>query len=384
MTGPAGRPTAASREPRRLRVCFVQAYRAPRYVRGESICGALRESGEIELIDARNTSPGPIRYWQALRALMQARHRHDPDVYILGFRGHEIAWLVRWLTRNRPMVIDAMMSPYGALAEESKFGAIGRLLARFWRPYEEAILKASDSAITDTPGHVAFYRRQFGLPPDRVLAVPVGADERRTADPDGDRAGPGADAIFRVLFYGSFLPLHGVDVVLAAAARLTDRPVEFRLIGGTRRQAQWLAERCRALGVVRYTHARWIAFDRILDEEIPRADLCLGGPFGGTAQARRVVTGKTSQCLAMGKPTVVGRIEGEVPFVDRDNCLLVDQADPDGLADAIRWAECNRAALAGIGMRGRDLYDAWLSRAAIRKTLVPHLQELASQCRSAS
>src|SRR5690606_18732690 len=123
--------------------------------------------------------PGPIRYWQALHALIRARRRHDPDMYILGFRGHEIAWLVRWLTRNRPLVIDAMMSPYGALYEESKFGAIGRLLARIWRPYEGAVLRSCESVLTDTPGHVSFYCRQFDLLPNQVLAVPVGADEPR-------------------------------------------------------------------------------------------------------------------------------------------------------------------------------------------------------------
>lgn len=360
-----------------LRVCFVQAYRAPDYIRGRSICAALRASDRIELIDARNRSSGFMRYWQAIRALLRARKRHDPDVYVLGFRGHEIAWLVRWLTRGKPLVIDALMSPYASLSEESKFGWIGRALARAWRPCERSILHASDGVLTDTEEHANYYRTRFGLPAARVVAVPVGAEERAATEEacSTHRAAAGP---LRVLFYGSFLPLHGVDVILAGASRLSGQAIDFRFIGGTRAQAAWLERRCHALGITRYTHARWIDFERIIDTEIPGADLCLGGPFGGTPQAMRVVTGKTSQCLALGQPTVVGRIPEDHGFIDRDNCLLVEQDDPDALATAIAWAAANRDALADIGTRGRNLYQARLSHTALRTVLVPFLERLAA------
>jgi len=35
----------------------------------------------------------------------------------------------------------------------------------------------------------------------------------------------------RVLYYSSYLPLHGVDTVVRAAARLRDLPIHLRLIG---------------------------------------------------------------------------------------------------------------------------------------------------------
>lgn len=361
-----------------LRVCFVLAYRAPDYIRGRSICAALRASDRIELIEARNKSRGLARYWQSIHALLHARRHHDPDVYLLGFRGHEIAWLVRWLTRGRPLVIDALMSPYASLSEESKFGWIGRALTHAWRPYERAILHASDGVLTDTEGHAGYYRSRFGLPAARLLAVPVGAEEHVTTEVPDTAHRPSEP--LRVLFYGSFLPLHGVDVILAAASRLTEQPIEFRFIGGTRAQAAWLARRCDSLGITRYTHALWIAFERIVAEEIPNADLCLGGPFGGTPQARRVVTGKTSQCMALGRPTVVGGIPEDNGFIDRSNCLMVEQGDPDALAAAIRWAHANRGALDDIGERGRTLYQERLSRDAIRAALVPFLERLATGC----
>lgn len=359
----------------RLRVCYVLAYRAPDYIRGRSICAALRTSERTELIEASNSSRGLVRYWQAIRALLLARQRCNPDIYVLGFRGHEIAWLIRWLTRGKPLVIDGLMSPYASLTQESKFGWIGRVLARAWRPCERAILHSCDGVLTDTKEHANYYHSQFGLPATRVLAVPVGAEEEAIEDACliHQPTGP-----LRVLFYGSFLPLHGVDIILAAASQLTELPIAFRFIGGSRSQAAWLQRRCKTLGITRYTHERWIPFKQIVNKEIPDADLCLGGPFGGTPQARRVVTGKTSQCMALGRPTVVGRTPEDHGFVDRANCLIVEQRDPDALASAIAWAHTNRGALKEIGEYGRLLYRERLSRAAIRANLVPFLERLAA------
>lgn len=364
--------------PRKLRVCHVQSYRAPDYIRGTSICAALARMPGVELVTATNRSPGPGRYLETIRRLVRVKKSVDPDVFILGFRGHEIAWLVRWLTKGKPLILDAMMSPYAALREERKLGLPGRLLAPLWGGYERSILHAADAVLTDTELHARYYRDEFGLATDRILALPVGAVELPdlpSKDPPVSPQPPGSS--FRVLFYGSFLPLHGIDVILDAVASLADLPIELQFVGGTPRQAKRLVTACATRGITRYQHHAWIPFDRLLHDEIQRADLCLGGPFGGTPQAQRVVTGKTSQCLAAGKATVIGRIEEDHGFVDRFNCLLVRQNDAVALAAAIRWSHANRACLHEIGQRGQALYAERLSVRVIADRLRPLLMRLA-------
>lgn len=357
------------------RICFVLSYRAPDYIRGRSICESIQQAGNVELIRVVNRSPGFMRYWETIRALIRQRNSAEPDVYILGFRGHEIAWLVRWLMRGKPLVFDAMMSPYSALVDEGKLRRPGRLLAPLWRRYERAVLHRADLVLADTALHARYYAQEFSVPLEKILVIPVGAVERPPTQTAGSRAS--GQNTFRVLFYGSFLPLHGVDRVIEAAARLAELPIEFRFIGGSRAQAAALEAACVTRGI-RYSHVQWVAFDQLLDEEIQRADLCLGGPFGGTTQARRVVTGKTSQCLALGRATVIGRIEEDYGFRDRVNCLLVEQADVDALAAAIRWAYDNRSQLQEIGNRGKCVYRERLSLDVIAQRLVPALRRLAS------
>lgn len=357
-----------------VRVCLIQSYREPGYIRGRSLAAALASADKVDLSLAVNHSTGIARYWETIQALLRVRRNADPQVYLLAFRGHEIAWLVRWLIGGKPLVFDAMMSPYSALADESKFGRLGRWVAPLWRKLERALLRDADAVLTDTAAHAQYYQAEFGIPANKLLPVPVGALEQSCPP----LAPASTGEVLRVLFYGSFLPLHGVDVILEAAARVADLPIDFHFIGGSPAQAARLTERCASLGVRRYTHRRWVAFEQLLKHEIPAADLCLGGPFGGTLQAYRVVTGKTQQSLALGKATVIGKIPEDQGLMDKVNCLLVEQGDPEALALAIRWAHDNRNALPRIGKAGQALYARRYSTRAIAEQLVPLLVRLAT------
>jgi len=361
-----------SQDASRFRVCLVQAYRAASYIRGATLRAGLASVDSVALTLAMNRSAGIRRYLEAIRDLLRIRRELDPGIYILAFRGHEIAWLVRWLTRGRLFVFDAMMSPYAALAEERKFGPSGRLLATLWKPFERAALAKADAILTDTESHSEYLQSQFGISRGKIIVVPVGAIEppARSREP-----APSNDAL-RILFYGSFLPLHGIDVILDAADMLRDLPLFFDFIGGNEKDARKLAQRLGQSDTTCFSHRAWVPFNDLLEFDIPRADLCLGGPFGNTPQARRVITGKTHQFLASGKAAVVGDIDEDCGFVDKSNCLLVQQGNPMALANAIRWAHGNRTRLPAIGAAGRKLHEQRYSADVIGARLAEALSRL--------
>lgn len=354
-----------------VQLAYVLAYRAPTYIRTESLLVALRSISGVKVVVARNRLSGVRRYvqtWNALRRLGRT-----PDIYVIGFRGHEIFWPVRWLRRGVPIIFDAMMSPYGSLHDEHDGSALRRCLARMLYPLERRMLQRADLVLTDTQLNAAFFAQTFALPLEHFCAVPVGAIEAENSIVASNIR---KDGTFNVLFYGSFLPLHGIHVIVAAAAQLTDLPIRFDFVGGSKTHARRLHSLCRTLEVKNFTHRRWVALEQLLQRDIPNADLCLGGPFGGTPQARRVVTTKTSQCLALGKATVIGHIDEDYGFLDRGNCLLVAQADADALAASVRWAYENRSSLSALGARGRDAYHELLSTRVISARLQPALAQL--------
>ena len=350
---------------KRLGVCFALAYRAPDYIRGRSLQQALASLPGVELHRAVNDDPGWRRYAQTLGQLRRIRREQDPAIYLLGFRGHEIFWPVRWLTRNRTLLFDSLMSPSTALLEENKHGAPGRWLSHPLSWLEGRILRAADGVLTDTQAHRQLLIQRFGLDERRVYVLPVGADETPLPHPPRQ-----PDAPLQVLFYGSFLPLHGIPVLEQALTMLRDRPLAFLFIGGGDTGKQFAA-RCRQMDLTKVRHLPWVPFPQLLKQYLPTCDLCLGGPFGGTPQARRVITGKTSQALALGIPTLVGEIPESTDwgFQDRANCLLVAQDNSHAVAEALCWASDHREQLPLIGQAGRDLYQQRLSVACIRQQL---------------
>lgn len=368
--------TITNAEDAALRVCYVLAYRAPNYIRTLSLLQALQQTPGVKLYTAINRATGLGRYPETIRKLREIHHHHRPDIYVLGFRSHELYWPVRWLVGDIPIIFDALMSPYDALGSEGKSGMLGMIAAPLWKPIERSVLSDADLILTDTNQHIQYYGETFSLPEGKMLALPVGAvekeDWRGVAEGNGDIT---TRDEMRLLFYGSFLPLHGSSVIIEAARLLGDLPLRFDFIGGGRAAENLLLRDFPSTNCMHYTYRPWVSFNEIIDSVIPQADLCLGGPFGDTKQARRVVTGKTSQCLALGKPTIVGMIDEHYGFENKNNCLLVKQGNPQALADAIRWAWNNRGRLMKIGESGKFLYDQHLSQRVIQKALAKILSK---------
>ncbi|MBF0420356.1 MAG: glycosyltransferase [Magnetococcales bacterium] len=355
---PSGRPHS---------VCYLLAYREPDYIRTRTIVSALQTVPGLRTLRVINRSRGWWRYCELLWGLMMIRMRQDPETYILGFRGHEMFWPVRWLTWGRVLIFDAMMSPYGAIRDEGKLGKWGYLLAGVVKLLERGILKHADQIWTDTRRHRRWMMETFAIPGERIVVVPVGAVEGLPI-----REQPMKEAPFNVLFYGTFLPLHGVETIFKAAWLLRDQQVRFTIIGGRPDLAQWIRQEVkRCEGCVDYRER--VPFADLINCYIPGSDLCLGGPFGDTPQAARVVTGKTQQCLALGKPVVLAHPDPEDGFRDRYNCLVVPPANPDALAAAIAWARDHPAELLAISRRGLSLYEHHFSINVVRRMIETHV-----------
>lgn len=361
MTSPS------SNKNKKIKVCYILSYRCPNYVRTKTLIAALKRIDNVAFFEAVNTTKGIFRYVQTLYKLLAIRVTIKPDYYILGFRGYEIFWIVRILTIGRPLIFDHMMSPYDSLLNERKIFKKNSPIKKLIYFYEKSILKYSDVILTDTIIHREYFANLFKEKQEKIYAVHVGTDEELFKNlPSGNEVKK--KDLFEVFFYGTFLPLHGIDIVLKAASIVKDRPIRFTIIGGKKKNLQDFYEMKKRLKIENVIYKEWIDYEQ-LPRIISKADICLGGPFGNTGQARRVITGKTFQFLAMGKPTVIGRIDEDYGFKDKKNCLLVSQGNGRKLAKTILWCLENQEKLSQIGRKGLELYRTKFSIDHIKEAL---------------
>jgi glycosyltransferase involved in cell wall biosynthesis len=353
---------------KKISVCYILTYYSPKYVRTEVLVQALSRIEQIELYQARNTVTGFLRYAQTLWKLFVVRVSHNPQFYILGFRGYEFFWVVRLLTLGKTLIYDHMMSPYDSLLNEKAAIRKGSLFDKLIYLYEKSILSASDLVLTDTDIHKQYFCDLFALPTEKIETIPVGTDENLFRVKEGASVHRSKEN-FEVLYYGSFLPLHGMDVILQAAFLLRDEPIHFTLIGGNRLDISDFHRVVKNLNLQKVTHLNWVEFEE-LPSFILNADIGLGGPFGGTGQAQRVITGKTFQFLSMAKPVIIGKTKGDGRwFVSKENCLIVPQNDENALADTILWGFEHQSELLEIGQRGYELFRSRYSTEHISEKL---------------
>ncbi|MEM0911840.1 MAG: hypothetical protein AAGJ37_12730 [Pseudomonadota bacterium] len=342
-------------------ICHIVCYRDPDYVRGEVIARALRTQQNYHIVELKNKYKGPLRYFEILLKLIALRFRKNPDVYFLGFRGHEIALFVRLITFGKKMLFDSLVSPTLSLRFESP-SPLKSLISKMTFFFEYLILHWSDVIIVDTEIHRKRISDFFNISLKKFHGVYVGAKV-----PNSHLVPLANDTRFNVLFFGSFLPLHGGDIIFEVAEELKALPIYFTLVGKCK-----FKPTSKNISVI-----DWLEYSA-LTTLIEKSSLCLGGPFGNTPQSQSVITGKTFQFLAFAKATIIGKIEEDVGFKDKTNCLYIDQGCKASLKQAILWAYNNRSALGEIGNQGRDLYNSSFSDRAIASQFQ---RAMASECK---
>ena len=159
----------------RLTVCHVVCYRDPGYVRTRNLRAALDRIPNCEVLDATNKRRSWLRYFETVAKTLKVRLQHNPDVYVLGFRGHEIFWIIRLIAIGKRIVFDEFMSPSDALISERKAGIAGRILGYVTLPFEWMCLHLSARCLTDTQLHKDFIANRYGVPPSKIDVVYVGA-----------------------------------------------------------------------------------------------------------------------------------------------------------------------------------------------------------------
>ena len=338
--------------------------REPNYTRNEVILRALR--AHYAVTEVTDTHPGSLimRSLRVLPQLILKLRREDYDLVFVGFYGYLLMPWVRRLTQ-RPIIFDAFVSNYDTLCFDRQlfhpYSFAGRLALRF----DVTACNAADRVLLDTASHAAYFAETLKLPADRLHHLYVGCNE----DMFFPRQAGRSDGQFRVLYYSSYLPLHGVEHIITAAKLLRDREnVRFRLIGRGMRYAavHQLAQRLSTSNVEFVPPVPYAQ----LPSEIAAADLCLGGPFGNTPKARRIIPGKTFQLLAMARPVIAADTPGNRELLTHgQSAYLVPLADPEALAAAIVRLQDDVVQREALAAGGHQCFKRHSSEAVIRQRL---------------
>ena len=343
-----------------MRVCFSSA-REPSFHRNKAVLRALQDLGHDVSIRSSFASNYAVRIPSSLMSLLGSS---DYDLLFLGFLGHPHALLARSFTGTK-IILDGFVSPYDTLCLDRKTLSAESVVGKLLQKIEGTGYGRVDRILFDTKTHAEYIAREFSLPADKVSHLYVSADET-VFHPSVQ---PNLNGGCHVVWYGSFLPLHGVHTIMDAMERVSsDAGLNFTIVGrGIESPAfvRWLKQANHP----RTTYIPWLPL-RELGELVAGADVLLGGHYGDIEKARRVIPTKAIEGAAAGKALILGNnpANKEIFQPSRD-AAFVEMADGEALADAIRELADSKHHREELGKNAHRAYLRTSSRQTTAKNL---------------
>lgn len=267
----------------------------------------LRNTQEVRLLEERygavdvvgSDAKGYPRRLLSVYFTLLFRSCKAYDLVFIGFSPQLVLPIFSHKFKHCRVVADFFISVYDTMVWDRGRFRDGSLAAKLCRWVDERTLKKADHVICDTDADADYFCHEFGASRDKMTTLYLEADatyyyprEQEKPDELSDR--------YVVLYFGSVLPLQGIDVILDAIRPLKDRSDLYFYIVGPVRDSFEVPEGASV------EYFDWLPQEE-LAEYIARADLCLAGHFNsGIDKARRTIPGKAYIYDAMHKPMILG------------------------------------------------------------------------------
>lgn len=315
---------------RQKTICFFGIYDSA-YSRNKVLRKGLEESG-IRVMECRSEAKSLKKFWD-----LYSKHKtlkNDYDYLLVAFPG-QVVMPLAWLISRKKIIFDAFTSLYDSNVFDRQTVNKDSLKARWYWLLDWLACRLADKILCDTNANIEYFSKTFRINKKKFLRVFLGCGQ---TDPKKikprERSQPDLNKSF-VHFHGSYIPLQGVETIIAAARQLEKYPdVKFQVVG-TKIKKRYEPEN--------YPNIEFVSnqeFEKLLSY-IARADICLG-IFGNTPKTKRVIPNKVYEAAAMGKAIITADTPAiRELFTDRENILLCQVANTQDLVEKILFLKGN-------------------------------------------
>ena len=251
------------------------------------------------------------------------------DIIFIGFLPQLIIpFLYKKRKQKQIIIIDFFISIYDTLVNDRKKIKQNTIMSKILKKIDKNTLKKVDEIIVDTKESGKYYIEELDADNNKIKVLYIEANEKIYAPSKVNQIEKENKDDFIVLFFGTGLPLQGVDIVLKSAELLKNNSkIKFIIIGNIKTKKD-------------YTNIKFLPF--MNEEELARyikmADLCLVGHFNNQIEkAKRTIPCKAFICKAMNKKMILGKNKANMElFNDKDeNIYYVEMGNSQELSKII-------------------------------------------------
>lgn len=251
------------------------------------------------------------------------------DMVFVGFLGNIIMLAIGKFSRA-PIIFDAFISLYDTMCNDRKYFPPTSFFGKLTKKIDQLSCRYASQIIVDTKSSREYFNTVLGVPSKKMNVIYVGCDDR-IFHPLGE-----VEHFKEVLFFGEFLPIHGIEIILSSAKIVQgiDPQVKFVLLGYTNKRRKY-KDLSIEMGLRNIVLHPPVPLDE-LKNWISQATVCLCGHFSNVNKAYRVIPGKIYPCMAMGKALIAGDNPANREILTHGkDAWMCEMSNPDELAKAI-------------------------------------------------
>jgi len=286
--------------------------------------------------------------------------------------------------KGKPLIHDIYISKLQTFYYDRKLYRKTKMPKFFYRVFyylqdlSESVL--SNYIILDTYSHIKFFHQKFNIPIKKFRRILVGAQDDIYFPLNIKKKN---DDNFIVGYWGTFIPVHGVEYIINAAKILEkENDIKFVLIGKgqTFNENKEYAERLKIKNI-EFIPKLFLASNELykLPEFIAKCDVGLG-IFGKSNKTIQVIPNKVFEGNAMKLPM----ISCDSPaicelFTHERDILLCDRANPESLAHEILKLKNNKELREKINKNAYNIFINFGSINALAFKLVNILEKILNE-----
>jgi len=258
------------------------------------------------------------------------------DVVLIGYLGL-FDVLVLWpfiRFRGAILIWDIFISLYNTVVEDRKLITKYNIASLTLWLMEWFALKTVDLALMDTQAHADYICKTYHCDPKKVQRVFVGVEpERFNLSSQNSSIIPLKIKPKKILFYGQFIPLHGIETIIEAAKLTENNDIEWLIIGKGQEEGK-IKSLIDDLKPSNLQWIEWVQYEELI-KYLSECHIALG-IFGSTDKAQRVIPNKVFQILMAGRPLITADTPAIRELVENENGIrLIPVASSEALAEAV-------------------------------------------------
>lgn len=278
---------------------------------------------------------------------------------------------------RKKIVVDYYISMYDTLVNDRKRVKENSSKAKVTLTKDRLLLNLADIVIFLNKSESQYYQKIAGLTLNqgKVRIIPLCIDYKRDLF---DSKSESDDMGFNVCWWGTYIPLHGLENIIKSFSFIGHDNIKLFIFGNSEEKSRPYQELVNDLGLnkrVKIINDHSFSNGKLAPFLKSKCDLALGN-FGSSEKAKTVLVNKLVDSLSLGLPCLTRETSAINELFNKDEGLIITEADPESIAENIVSAYRNKEELQKISELGKRKYLDVFSPDAFKVKLIDLFDEI--------